>query len=137
MRHRDADDEDGALCMCGHPRGDHRGGGEAPTHCDPTESPPCRCLKFRPRIFGTTRQLTGAPYIHHAYVCDGNKVVMACTHRHGARRSLDPISGEVKNQGAPAARACAERMLREYLRRRSRDQGQERKTPAQSDRAVK
>jgi hypothetical protein len=30
----------------------------------------------------TTRQLTGTPRVHHAYIYAGNKVVAACTHRH-------------------------------------------------------
>lgn len=58
------------------------------------------------RVYATERQLTGTPYIHHAYVYKGNKVVMACTHRHGARGGA----------GGEKARVCAERMLRKYLR---------------------
>ena len=50
------------------------------------------------RYFATHRQLTGTPYIHHAYVYDDNKVVMACTHRHGER---------TPHRGGVTAQACA------------------------------
>lgn len=73
----------------------------------------------RPRYFATHRQLTGAAYIHHAYVEDRmlGKPVMACSHHHGARRSHNPVTGETKNQGGVTAQACAERMLRQWLKR--------------------
>jgi hypothetical protein len=78
----------------------------------------------RPRYFATCRQLTGAAYIYHAFVVDRmtGKVVVACAHRHGARRSHNPATGVTKNQGGPAAQACAERMLRGWLRRMPADQ---------------
>lgn len=57
----------------------------------------------------TTRQLTGTPYIHHAYVYDGNKVIASCTHRHGERRGAGP--------GIVHAQRCAARMLRRAIRR--------------------
>jgi hypothetical protein len=63
----------------------------------------------RPRVFATHRQLTGIPYIHHAYVYVGNVVVASCTHKHGERRSV--------TSGAVTAQACAERMMRRFLRR--------------------
>ncbi len=59
------------------------------------------------KIIATERRLTGTPYIHHAYVYDGNKVVMSCTHRHGERGI----------NGAVTAQRCAERMKRRLLRR--------------------
>lgn len=54
------------------------------------------------RYFAATRQLTGTPYIHHAYVYDREtgKPVLSCTHRHGR---------------VTAAWTCAERMLRRVL----------------------
>lgn len=66
-------------------------------------------MTMRPRVFATTRQLTGTPYIHHGYVYDGNVVVRACNHQHGARG----------HEGAQKARACADRMLRQYLKNSS------------------
>jgi hypothetical protein len=62
----------------------------------------------RPRYFATHRQLTGTPYIHHAYVVDrmAGKVVAACSHRHGAR----------DHRGGVTAQACAERMLAKWLK---------------------
>lgn len=61
------------------------------------------------KLFATHRQTTAIPYIHHAYVYEGNKVIMACTHRHGER---------APHHGGETAQACAERMLRKVLRRR-------------------
>ncbi len=60
-----------------------------------------------PRYFAAERQLTGTPYIHHGYVCYGNRVVRACTHRHGERSP---------HRGAIHAMICAQRMLRAFLR---------------------
>lgn len=60
----------------------------------------------RSRVFATYRQITGLPYINHAYVYDGNVVVRSCRHRHGARG----------RHGAQKAQACADRMLRQYLK---------------------
>ena len=106
---------DDRVCQCGHPFGRHCGICRTPApECNERD---CRCVAFRPRVFASHRQLTGTPYIHHAYVYDGNKVVMACSHQHGERRSHNPITGEVKNQGAVTAQACANRMLRKYLNR--------------------
>lgn len=65
-------------------------------------------MSKRPRIFATTRQITGTPYIHHAYVYEGNRVIRACKHPHGART----------HRGAVLAQACADKMLREVLRGR-------------------
>jgi hypothetical protein len=109
--------DDDRMCQCGHVYAEHRDNDPASTRCDSPEDQSCRCAGFRPRVFATHRQLTGAAYIHHAYVCDGNKVVMACSHRHGERRVHDPITGDVIRQGAVTARACAEKMLRKYLKR--------------------
>lgn len=103
------------LCRCGHPFGEHCG--ICRTSAPECRLVACKCIAFRPRVFASHRQLTGTPYIYHAYVYDGNKVVMACTHQHGERRSHNPITGETKNQGGPQAMACAERMLRKYLNR--------------------
>jgi len=63
----------------------------------------------RPRYFATERQVTGRPYIHHAYVIDRTtgKPVYACLHGHGERGG----------HGAEKAQACAERALRRVLRR--------------------
>lgn len=80
-----------------------------------------KCRKFRPRVFATHRQLTGTPYIHHAYVYDGIRVVASCYHRHGERRSVQ--------RGSISAMACAERMLRRYLRRISPESVEEHSTP--------
>ena len=58
----------------------------------------------RPRYFATTRQLTGLPYLHHAYVYDRTtgKSVASCTHHHGERGG----------RGQEKAQRCAARMLR-------------------------
>jgi hypothetical protein len=63
----------------------------------------------RPRYFATERQVTGRPYIHHAYVVDRvtGKVVASCMHGHGERGG----------HGGEKALGCAERMLRRLLRR--------------------
>lgn len=92
------------LCQCGHVHRDHGGAVGAVGAVNACLC--CRCLAFRPRVFASHRQLTGAAYIHHAYVYDGNKVVRACAHKHGLRT----------HRGGIEARACADRMLRKYLR---------------------
>lgn len=54
-----------------------------------------------PRVYAITRQFTGAPRQHRAYVYAGNRVLVACPHRHRFYRT---------------AQACAERMLKKRLR---------------------
>ena len=64
------------------------------------------------RYYATTRQLTGLPYIHYAYVYDRmtGKPIMACKHNHAtSRRSKKP--------GQRLAQECADRMLRQVLAR--------------------
>ena len=52
-------------------------------------------------FFPWTRQVTGLPYLHHAYVYEGVKVVSACSHAHRSRA---------------AAMTCATRMLHRIRR---------------------
>lgn len=49
-----------------------------------------------PRLYPHTRQETGRPRVHHAYVYDDNRVVAFCHHKH--RR-------------ASTATACSRRLL--------------------------
>jgi hypothetical protein len=58
------------------------------------------------KLFATTRQLTGTPMIHQAYVYDGNRVVMACKHQHGRNG----------RGGSGKPQRCANRMLDQYLK---------------------
>jgi hypothetical protein len=61
------------------------------------------------RIFAAIRQFTGLPYLYGAYVYEGNRVVMSCTHHHGERRAVP---------GTVSAQRCADRMLRKVLKQR-------------------
>ncbi len=64
------------------------------------------CALNRPLV-ATTRQLTGTPYLHHAYVYWGGQLEASCLHRHGERG----------RQGHRKAQACAGRMLRRVRKR--------------------
>ena len=65
------------------------------------------------RYYATTRQLTGTPYIYHAYVYDraSGRPVMSCSHHHRT-------SGHSNKPGQRLAQECAERMLARQLRKR-------------------
>lgn len=58
----------------------------------------------KPDLFATTRQLTGLPYIHRAYVYSraSGKPIKACLHNH---------------RGQTFAQACADKMLRQSKRK--------------------
>ncbi len=65
------------------------------------------------RFYATTRQATGDPYRFHAYVRDREtgRVVQSCEHDH--RTTRDRKTGHMRTgQGARAAEACAQKMLR-------------------------
>ncbi len=64
------------------------------------------------RFFATTRQVTGDPLRHYAYVMDRStgRPVCSCSHRHVSR-----LARGGKN-GAFYAMQCAKRMLRQMQR---------------------
>jgi len=66
----------------------------------------------RTRFITMTRQITGRPSDHHAYVFDRERarIVQACSHFHTRLRG---------KSGQHYAQLCAERMLRRQLRHES------------------
>jgi hypothetical protein len=65
-------------------------------------------MMVRQRLFASTRQATGDPSRHYAYVIDSStgRTIAACQHRHVSQLRQGGKNGEYY------AMQCAERMLR-------------------------